>query len=454
MLIYNTLTRRLQEFNEMHRGRVNLFVCGPTVQDHFHIGHARTYIFFDAVAKFLKLEGYSVFYLQNITDIDDKIINRAKEMGIEPSEVAKIYFSEFQEDMKRLKVDSVNFFARATLYIDEIVSQISRMMEKGYAYETDDGVYFEVRKFKDYGELSNQSLDQIIAGYRVAVNENKRNPEDFVLWKKKKAGEPSWPSPWGEGRPGWHIEDTAITETYFGDEYDIHGGGSDLIFPHHEAEIAQMRSISGKRYLAHYWIHTGMININKEKMSKSLKNFITIRDILKDYRPEDLRFAILNANYRTQIEFSKELMEESKKLIDYINDTYRKLEYVNGSGNFKIDVNSVISEMRSLAENDFDFHSVIVKLLAITGEINRNFEGINKEVAEELKKVYLWVDTFLGILEQKKEVSKGIVDDLVELRTRMRKEKNFLISDAIRDVLKKNGIHIEDRGDVTVWWQE
>ncbi|PYB67888.1 cysteine--tRNA ligase [Thermoplasma sp. Kam2015] len=452
MRFYNTLTRGIEEFREMNRGRVNIFVCGPTVQDHFHIGHARTYIFFDAVVKFLRSEGYSVFYLQNITDIDDKIINKAREMNIDPSEVAEIYFREFLEDMAALKVNSINYFAKSTLYIPEIISQIERLIEKGYAYETTDGVYFEVRKFPDYGQLSNQSLDQIIHGYRVAVNENKRNPEDFVLWKKRKPGEPYWESPWGPGRPGWHIEDTAITETYFGPEYDIHGGGSDLIFPHHEAEIAQMRSISGRKYLSHYWIHTGMINVNNEKMSKSLKNFVTIREVLKEYRPEDLRYALLNANYRTQLDFSKNLLEESKKQVEYINSTYRKLMNASGNKDIELDAGSIIAKMEEEASNDFDFRSVFRDLLELAGEINRDLEDISRKSADEAAKIFRWVDVFAGILFSENNNLSGIVEDLLNMRNRLRKERKFSEADQIREILIRNGIHIEDRGDNTIWW--
>ncbi|KAA8922275.1 cysteine--tRNA ligase [Thermoplasma sp.] len=452
MRMYNTLTRGIEEFTEMHKGRINMFVCGPTVQDHFHIGHARTYIFFDAVAKFLRSLGYSVFYLQNITDIDDKIINRAREMNIEPHEVAEIYFREFLEDMSALKVNSVNYFAKSTLYIQEIISQINRLIEGGYAYETADGVYFEVKKFSDYGQLSNQSLDQIIHGYRVAVNENKRNPEDFVLWKKRKPGEPYWDSPWGPGRPGWHIEDTAITETYFGPEYDIHGGGSDLIFPHHEAEIAQMRAISGKKYLSHYWIHTGMINVNNEKMSKSLKNFITIREVLKEYRPEDLRYALLNANYRTQLDFSKELLEESRKQVEYLNSTFRKLAGVSGSSNLSVDPSSIINRMVNEASDDFDFRSVFRDLLDFAGDLNREIDNLSRSSAQDAMRVFMWVDGFAGILFPESATLTGIVNDLIEFRKRLRAERKFQEADQIRNILTGNGIHIEDTGEKTIWW--
>ncbi len=455
MIIYNTLTRSSEEFHELKKGRINLFVCGPTVQDHFHIGHARTYIFFDAFARYLRACGYSVFYLQNITDIDDKIINRAKETGIKPDEVASHYLDEFYEDMKALHVSAVNYHARATLYILEIISQISRMIDGGYAYVADDGVYFDVKKFRDYGELSHQSLDQIIAGYRVSINENKKNPEDFVLWKKRKEGEPFWDSPWGEGRPGWHIEDTAITETYFGSEYDIHGGGSDLIFPHHEAEIAQMRSISGKRYLARYWIHTGMININREKMSKSLKNYVTIREILGDYRPEELRFALLNANYRTQLEFSKDLLEESRKSLATIRNTYIKLKKIKSSaGGFSIDAGSYISDLKRIVDNDIDFHGLISKLFEFTADVNRSMNDISAETASSLLEVYDWANSFLDVIHEETHGDDEIIKNLINLRDEYRSRKEFALSDRIRKLMIDSGIHVEDGENGTIWWHE
>lgn len=454
MKFHDTLTKSTREFDPMHRGRINLFVCGPTVQDHFHLGHARTYIFFDAVAKFLKKIGYSVFYLQNITDIDDKIINRAKEEDLEPMELAESYLQEYYREMKMLKVDSVNFFARATLHIDEIVSQIERLVSMGYAYETDDGVYFEVRKFNDYGELSGQDLDQIRHGVRAEVSESKRSPEDFVVWKKMKPGEPWWESPWGKGRPGWHVEDTAITESYFGEEYDIHGAGSDLIFPHHEAENAIERSLSGKDHLARYWIHTGMLNINSEKMSKSLKNFRTISETLENYTPEVLRYAMLNANYRTMLDFSEEMMESSRDNVDYITKVYRRLRKIKSEdGNFFLDTEKMTVGLRRAMEDDFDTRSVITMLLEMCSEVNRNIDVISGETASRIAGVIEWADSFMGILETKEEtVGESLISAVLDIRLELRKKKEYELSDRIRAELKSSGIYIEDVNDRTEWW--
>lgn len=457
MIIHNTLGQKDEEFKAINNGRINIFVCGPTVYDDFHIGHARTYIFFDVITKFLRNIGYSVFYLQNITDIDDKIINKAKNENKKYYEISDYYFNEYIKTMDKLKVNSINYYARATLYIKEIISQIKRMIDKGYAYETSDGVYFSVKKFKDYGKLSNQNLNEIIKNSRGIINEDKREPEDFVLWKKMKPGEPYWESPWGKGRPGWHIEDTAITETYFGSEYDIHGGGSDLIFPHHEAEIAQMRSISDKKYLARYWVHTGMININKEKMSKSLKNFVKINDILNDYKPEHLRFAMINANYNTSIEFSEELLNNSKDNVDKINNFYNKIKKIeNENGDYKIDEKEAIKKFNEIMENNFDTRSLIKNLFEFISDINRNINNISKETANKIIKIINYLNNFLCILynENNNYNNKNLIDTMVELRNKMRNNKMYDISDYIRKKLEENNIYIEDNGDKTIWWRK
>lgn len=456
MKFHDTLAKSVKEFEPIHRGRVNLFVCGPTVQDHFHLGHARTYIFFDTVAKFLRSSGYSVFYLQNITDIDDKIINRAKEENVDAPDLANTYLEEYLDEMKSLKVDSINFYARATLHVDEIISQIERLISSGYAYETVDGVYFTVRKFHDYGRLSGQNLDQIRHGVRTGISESKKNPEDFVIWKKMKPGEPWWDSPWGKGRPGWHVEDTAITESYFGEEYDIHGGGSDLIFPHHEAENAIARSLSGRKNLARYWIHTGMLNINSEKMSKSLKNFKTISEVMKNYTPEVLRYAMLNASYRTMLDFSEEMMESSRENVEYITKVYRRLRKLKSEkGTFKLDTDSLKSTLQAAMEDDFDTRTVIKHILDICSEVNRNIEDISSATAESIYNLLDWADSFLGILESAETaIGESLISTVLDIRLALRDKKEYELSDRIRADLKSNGIYIEDVNGRTEWWFE
>jgi cysteinyl-tRNA synthetase (EC 6.1.1.16) len=293
MQIFDTLSRDFKELKTVNGKRLNVFVCGPTVYDKPHLGHARTYIFFDIFIRYLRYKGLRPFYLMNITDIDDKIINKANSENVPYNEISRRYSTEFFKIMKALRNESVNYYAFATDFINEIISQIERLMEKGYAYETSDGVYYSVEKFQDYGKLSHQDITQLKAGARVETNENKKNPLDFALWKKRKPNEPYWNSPWGEGRPGWHIEDTAITERFFGYHYDLHGGGIDLVFPHHEAEIAQMEAISGKPPLVDYWVHTGHLSVENVKMSKSLGNFITVEEILKSYWPESVRLMFI-----------------------------------------------------------------------------------------------------------------------------------------------------------------
>jgi cysteinyl-tRNA synthetase len=299
-----------------------MFVCGITPYDNAHLGHAKTYIAFDTIARYLRYRGFDLFYIQNVTDIDDNIIKRAKETGTTEKELAEKFFRLYLDDMKALNVRSVDKFARATNYMQEIIYQISTLIEKGFAYESNGSVYFEVRKFDGFGKLSRQQLDDLQAGARVELDENKRNPEDFALWKAHKEGEPSWESPWGAGRPGWHIEDTAISMTFFGDQYDLHGGGPELIFPHHDSEIAQAEACSGKEPFVKYWLHTGLLNVDGEKMAKSLGNFWTVKDALKEFPAEVLRFFLIYAHYRSPIDFTREQLDEARKGYNRLRDTY------------------------------------------------------------------------------------------------------------------------------------
>src|SRR3989338_8088878 len=324
--IYNTLSRKKEVFKPINAEKVNMFVCGLTVYDYAHLGHAKTYVQFDFIVRYLRSFGLKVFYLQNITDIDDKIINRAKEKNLDWKKLKETYEKTYMEDMKKLNVVSVNKYARATDYIPEIISQVKRLIKKGYAYKISDGWYFDLSKDKDYGKLAKRTELQIEdAISRIDENKDKRNKGDFCLWKFSRPGEPVWKSDIGNGRPGWHIEDTAITEKEFGSQYDIHGGGLDLIFPHHEAEIAQMESISGKKPFVKYWMHTGFLKINKEKMSKSLGNFFTIKEILKRYSPETIRYFFISTHYRKPIDFSKETMENAKNSYNRLKNISKEI---------------------------------------------------------------------------------------------------------------------------------
>lgn len=456
MYIKDTM-RGMTEFRELHPGRVNMFVCGPTVYDIPHIGNSRVYVFFDVVAKYLRSRGYSVFYLQNITDIDDKIISKAKENGEDYSAVAERYYSVYMKVIGQLGIDGVSLYARATLYMDEIKSQIRRLKDVGLVYSTTDGLYFRIRQFEDYGKLSGQNIEQVEAGSRVEVNENKENPGDFVVWKMRKPGEPFWNSQWGDGRPGWHIEDTAITECYFGPEYDIHGGGSDLIFPHHEAEIAQMRGISKLPRLAGFWMHVGMLNVDGSKMSKSLKNFITIDEVLKEYSKEQIRFFFLNANYRSTMTYTDSAMKESAEALKRIQNAYDKLRNAEDKRSDKIFKNSSITSIKDklmrFMDSDFDTRGFFAEIMNMVTDINRNAGRMGAEDATIFLDVLRWMNSFMGVL--KEEISGGLqtslVDDLVALRNSLRDEKKFEVSDRIRDILQDNGIVVEDKGKDAKW---
>src|SRR5437016_3374410 len=311
--VYNTLTRHLDDFEPIHPRLVNMFVCGPTVYDVSHIGHGKTYVAYDIIARYLRKKGYAVFFVLNITDSDDKIINRAKESKEDPLKLSERYAQAFYKDMKDLHVNSMNLYAKASDYIPEIIDQIRGLVDKGIAYKITGGVYYDISRFAEYGKLSRQNLEQLTV-HRVDPDPEKRNPGDFVLWKSQKPGEISWDSPWGRGRPGWHIEDTAITLTHFGPTYDLHGGGTELIFPHHEAEIAQAEGLTGRKPLARYWLHTGLLSVKGEEMHKSLGNFITIQDMIRKVGAPGLRVFYAGTHYRSPLDFTEEALQQAVSL--------------------------------------------------------------------------------------------------------------------------------------------
>ncbi|HEX4920624.1 MAG TPA: cysteine--tRNA ligase, partial [Candidatus Bathyarchaeia archaeon] len=313
LIVYNTLTRNRDVFDPIHPGRVNMFVCGPTVYDSSHIGHGKTYVAYDIIARYLRFLGYSVFFVLNITDIDDRIINRAKDTRQDPLELSDNQAHAYYKDMKDLRVESMNLYAKASDFIPEIIEQIQGLIKKGIGYQIPGGVYYDISKFPEYGKLSRQNLEQLTV-HRVDPNPDKRNPGDFVLWKSQKPGEIAWESPWGKGRPGWHIEDTAITLTFFGATYDLHGGATDLIFPHHEAEIAQAEGLTGKKPLAKYWLHTGLLNIKGEEMHKSLGNFITIREAIRTSGVDALRVLYASTHYRSPLDYTEDALIQAGSL--------------------------------------------------------------------------------------------------------------------------------------------
>ena len=456
--IYSTMSREKEEFKPMQGNRVKLFVCGPTVYDDSHIGHARTYISFDIIARYLEYKGYSVFYLQNITDMDDKIINRASELDVLPVDLARKFEKRYLEDMQALGVDHVNLHARATEHIPEIIVQIETLIDKGFAYETKTGVYFHESKFHDFGKLSRRNVEDLNI-HRVSPDGTKRNPGDFALWKKKDE-EPYWDSPWGKGRPGWHIEDTAITEEYLGQQYDIHGGGLDLIFPHHEAEIAQMESASGKSPLVRYWMHTGFLNVSGEKMSKSLGNFITIRDMLKNHDPETFRFFVLSTHYRSPIDFSETALEQAKnslkrvyKLIESIDDAVESdiPETCNSDNELNDKLIEAKKQFIEAMDNDFNTPEALSIIFNYIRDVNREFnaDNISKFMLRIIKNFLIETGSVFGVDFSGKictdDKSEDLLDVIVEVRNKLREKKDWELSDLIRNKLKELDIILEDK---------
>ncbi|MEM0447640.1 MAG: cysteine--tRNA ligase, partial [Thermoplasmata archaeon] len=405
---------------------------------------------------YLRYKGYHVFYLQNITDIDDKIINKGRLENRDPIKISNEFMLKYFEDMRSLRVDSINIYAPATYFIDRIIDQVQRLIKLGFAYETEDGVYFEVSKFKDYGKLSHQSLENIKVGARVEINEKKKNPIDFALWKKKKEGEPYWPSPWGDGRPGWHIEDTAITEYYFGPQYDIHGGGSDLIFPHHECEIAQMESISGKKPMVNYWMHTGLLTIKEERMGKSMGNVINIREIVKKYEPELIRYFLLSSHYRSPIDFSYEKIEEIKQSWEKIIIAQRKLMRIEAKKgkNYVKEILDFRALIEKALDDDFNTPEAISLIQLFVNFLNKNMDNLGDEDIKESLKLFEDIDSIFKIIP-KEEISGGnLIQLLIDVRKMARDKKIYEISDYIREKLKEYNISIEDMQEGQLWYKK
>jgi len=448
--IYNTLSGKKEAVHLKNGKAVQLFVCGPTVYDYSHLGHARTYIAFDVIVKYLKEKWFDVFYLQNITDIDDKIIQRAKEQNTTPQKLASTFEKEYLKDMKSLRVDSVTKYARATDHIKEIINQIKILEDKGFAYQIKDGVYYDISKFKNYGKLSRRTIAQAEdAVSRIDESKEKKNRGDFCLWKFSKEGEPNWPSPWGQGRPGWHIEDTAIAEKFFGTQYDMHGGAKDLIFPHHEAEIAQMEALSGKSPMVKYWLHSGFLTVKGKKMSKSLGNFITIQDFIKEHSARVLRFLIVKNYYRSPMDYVESSIVQAKKELARIDDFVERL----GAINHKLKESHSLTlkterEFEKAMEDDFNTPQAIACIFNLINKqnslIDRNL--LNKADAEDILKFLKKVDRILGFVfwqAPKKETPKEILD-LVKEREKQRKENNWQKADALRKKVRQLGYLIED----------
>ena len=464
MKIYNTLTQKKEKFIPLEEGKVRMYVCGPTVYNYIHIGNARPAIVFDTLRRYLEYRGYEVNYVSNFTDVDDKIIKKANEEGVTPSEISERYIKEFRTDMEALNVREATCHPKATEEIGGMIEMISDLIQKGYAYEKNGTVYYKTRSFQDYGKLSKKKIDDLESGIRIAVNDEKEDPLDFVLWKPKKEGEPFWPSPWSDGRPGWHIECSVMSRKYLGEQIDIHAGGEDLVFPHHENEIAQSEAANGKEF-SKYWMHNAFLNIDNKKMSKSEGNFFTVREICELYDPQVVRFFMLNSHYRSPLNFSKDLVESAKNSLARILTSIGTLEHLLESGALKREsVTSeeqlIITESEALntkfmdaMDDDFNTADAIAALFELVKLTNTSCSAdSSKELVQTMHNRMVNLCSLLGIItEKKEELLDADIDNLIEERQTARKNKDFARSDEIRNLLLEKGIVLEDTREGVRW---
>ena len=463
MKIFNTLTRRKDEFVPLEEGKVRMYVCGPTVYNYIHIGNARPMIVFDTVRRYFEYKGYDVNYVSNFTDVDDKIIKKANEEGVDASVISERFIKEAQKDMEDMNVKEATHYPKATEEIDGMIDMIQTLINKGHAYAVDGTVYFKTRSFKDYGKLSKKNIDDLEAGHReIKVNgeEGKEDPLDFVLWKPKKEGEPSWPSPWGDGRPGWHIECSVMSKKYLGEQIDIHAGGEDLIFPHHENEIAQSEACNDKEF-AHYWMHNGFLNINNVKMSKSLGNFFTVREIAEKYDLQVLRFCMLSAHYRSPLNFSAELMEASRNGLERILTAVDRLRTLNVQGkacteeeNEQMKVfDALVAKYEAAMEDDFNTADAISAIFEMVKAANIHVtETSTAAFRDQILSEIVRLCDVLGIkTEKKEELLDDEIQALIDERQAARKAKNFARADEIRDELLAKGIILKDTREGVKW---
>lgn len=456
--IYNTLTKEKEPLKTIDPKKIRLYVCGLTVYDDCHIGHGRLFIWFDTFVRYLRSVGYEVTYVRNITDIDDKIIKRSKELGIDWKDLTLQVIDSMHNDEKNLNIISPNFEPKVTEHIPEIIEMIQTLVDKGFAYQAQNGdVYYSVEKFDSYGELSHQDIESLCSGARVESNEDKNNPLDFVLWKTAKPGEPSWSSPWGEGRPGWHIECSAMAKKYLGSHFDIHGGGSDLQFPHHQNEVAQSEAANDCK-LANYWMHIGFVQSNQEKMSKSLGNFFTLKKIFAKYNPEVLRYFVLNSHYRSPVNFSFENMDLAASALRRFYITLR--EYPVEKEEEKIDIkNEIYKKFHEAMSDDFNTPRAISYLFDLVREINQLRDNERIDEAKKLCVLLRKLAGSLGLLQEDPneflksgtDIDRDVVETLIEDRNKARKEKDWTKSDKIRDELTAMGISLEDTPNGTLW---
>ena len=462
MKLYNTLTQKKEEFVPIEEGKVRMYSCGPTVYNYFHIGNARPFIVFDVLRRFLEYIGYDVKFVQNFTDVDDKIINRSIEEGITAAEVADKYIAEYFKDADALGIRRADVHPRVSDHMPEIIEMIKALEERGLAYNVDGNVYYQVDHFHDYGKLSKQSIDDLKSGARIDVNDEKRSPLDFALWKKKKDGEPYWESPWGQGRPGWHIECSAMSRKHLGESIDIHGGGQDLIFPHHENEIAQSEGSCGCKF-ANYWVHNGYININNEKMSKSKGNFFTVRDIAKHYDLEVVRMFMLMAHYRSPVNFSDELLGQAQNALERLYNAKYQMEYLLENNKTEAAAEEEKTWMDSLAQykkgfidamdDDLNTADAIAAIFELVRDANSHLsESSSREAVKAALNLFEELTGVIGLAAKEKETNlESEVEALIAQRQEARKNKNFALAVEIRDALLAKGIILEDTREGVKW---
>ena len=463
IFVYNTLNRKKEKFIPEEEGKVKMYICGPTTYNYIHLGNARPIVVFDTVRRYFEYSGYDVTYIQNFTDVDDKIINKAKENNEEPAELANRFIEEYFKDADKLNVKRATEHPKVSSHIQDIIDFVQALIDKEYAYNVDGDVYFSVRKFDEYGKLSGRSIDELRSGSRVDIDERKKDPLDFAVWKKAKPGEPAWETPWGSGRPGWHIECSAMSNKLLGETFDIHAGGQDLIFPHHENEIAQTECFSGKP-MSNYWLHNGFITINEEKMSKSLGNFFLLREILEKFPPAVIRFYLLSTHYRSPLDFDNEKLGVAQKSLDRIKNAYKQLRYglersseVNNTEKIKAALTEAKKKFITAMNDDFNTALALAALFDLSREVNTylNETELNKDILVETQELYEELLGVLGIELTEEEAQEGLADDLMELIISMRKEaranKDFAAADRIRDGLKEIGIVLEDTPQGTKW---
>ena len=472
--VYNTLTRQKEEFVPIEPGKASIYVCGVTPYNHPHIGNARPFVTWDVIHRFLEHEGYEVTHVQNFTDVDDKIINAANKEGVAWSDICGRYIDAYFEAIDKLNVRRADIYPRVSDHMAEIIAMVEKLIENGFAYEVEGDVYYRVEKFDRYGELSGRNLDDMLAGARIDVDERKENPMDFALWKAAKPGEPSWTSPWGEGRPGWHIECSVMSMKYLGESFDFHGGGSDLIFPHHENEIAQSEGCTGKHPFVKYWLHNGFITVNEEKMSKSLGNFFLVIDILEHFEPETLRFFILSTHYRSPLDFSDERLKEAERSLTRLataQENLRTLEQIPGVGPteeslaLQNKIAGLRTEFLEAMRDDFNTALAISHMFALGREINTYYQHVvstnnrpDGKLVNLMKKVFAEMCSIIGVLEKtasEESADAGLENALVEmmigLRQEARQNKNYAQADALRDKLAATGIILEDTPQGVRW---